>query len=82
MAIDDFKDDSEQKTVLEIVNENVMAPLFSVPEQAMQVTSKTLEYVGSRSKIQIDRVKQLSNKLLDGRERDKSFGMLYSLYPF
>lgn len=73
MPIDDFKDDDE-KTVLEIVNENLVEPLFSAPVQTVQVTTRTIEYVGSRSKLHFQTMQQMSLSLLDARERDKTYG--------
>jgi hypothetical protein len=77
MPIDDWDDDKE-RSVLEIFNENLVAPLFSAPIQTVQATTKTLEYVGSRSRIQIDKVANMSKSLLDGREREKTCGLSFS----
>jgi hypothetical protein len=74
MPIDDWEDD-EERSVLEMFNENLVMPLFSAPIQTVQATTKTLEYVGSRSRIQIDNVTKMSKSLLDGREREKNYGL-------
>ena len=76
MPIDDWEnDDVDERSVLEMFNDNLVVPLFSAPLQTVQATTKTLEYVGSRSRIQIDNMTKMSNTLLDGREREKNYGL-------
>ncbi len=74
MPNDDWVDD-EERSVLELFNDNLVVPLFSAPVQTIHATAKTLEYVGSRSRIQIDNVTIMSKSLLDGREREKNYGL-------
>ena len=83
MPLDDWNDDGDdQKSMLELVNDNIFAPLFSARIQTVQVTNMTIEYVGSRSRIEIDRVKQLSMTILDADEREKTYGTEKRLGPF
>jgi hypothetical protein len=75
MPLDDWKsDDDDDKSMMELVNDNIVVPLFSAPVQTVQVTSMTMEYVGSRSRVHIDRVKKLSRTILDSHEREKAYG--------
>ena len=75
MPLDDWKsDEDDDKSMIDLVHDNIVTPLFSAPVQTVQVTSLTLEYVGSRSRIHIDRVKELSRTLLDSHEREKTYG--------
>jgi len=75
MPLDDWKsDDDDEKSMMELVNDNIVVPLFSAPVQTVQVTSMTMEYVGSRSRVHIDRVKKLSRTILDSHEREKAYG--------
>ena len=75
MPLDDWKsDDDDDKSMLDLVNDNIVTPLFSAPVQTVQVTSMTMEYVGSRSRIHFNTVKELSRSLLDTSEREKTYG--------
>ncbi len=68
-----FKED-DNRTVLELMSANIVEPLFAAPKQTIQATTRTLEYVGSRSKSHLNAVKQMSLSLLDVKERDKTCG--------
>jgi hypothetical protein len=73
MPTDDIKQD-DNRTVLEVMSANIVEPLFAAPKQTIQATTRTFEYVGSRSKSHLNAVKQMSLSLLDVKERDKTCG--------
>ena len=75
MPLDDWQpdDDDDNKSVLDLVNDNIVTPLFSAPVHA---TTMTMEYFGSRSRMHLDMVKQLSMSIMDSNERQRTYGSM------
>ncbi len=65
----------DDKDVLSRIEGHFIQPLLSAPAQTIKATTKTLELVGSRSNMEVKRMKQLSKSILDAEEREKTYGV-------
>jgi hypothetical protein len=66
----------DEKDILSRIDGHFIQPLLSAPLQTISATTKTIELVGSRSKLEVDRIKRLTKSIVDAEEREKIYGAL------
>jgi hypothetical protein len=64
----------DDRDVLARIEDHFIQPLLSAPGQIISATSKTTQFVGSRSKLEVDRIKKLTKSIVDAEEREKTYG--------
>jgi hypothetical protein len=77
MSLEAWNTEKDDKTLLDHMNEGVINPLLSLksaPFVLQEGTVKAAEYVGSRSKIEIERVKMITKTIIDAETRARTYG--------
>ena len=67
----------DDKDVLARIEGHFIQPLLSAPAHTIKATTKTLELVGSRSNMEVKRIKQLTKSIVDAEEREKTYGISF-----
>jgi hypothetical protein len=65
----------DDKDILSRIEGHFIQPLLSAPQQTIHATTKTIQLVGSRSKLEVNRIKKLTKSIVDSEEREKTYGL-------
>ena len=71
--------DLDDKDLLSRIEGKILQPLISAPINTFSATTKTIGLVGSRSRLQVDRMKKLTKSIIDSEEREKVYGVEYRI---
>ena len=76
MSLEAWNTDPERDDMglLDHMREGVLNPLMSAPVVFQEGTVKAAEYVGSRSKIEMERVKMITKTIIDAETRARTYG--------
>ena len=70
----DADPEAENKGLMGHIKDDVFSPLLSAPVNLTRGTFQAAEYVGSRAKIELDRVKKMTKTIIDAEERNRTYG--------
>ena len=70
----------DDKDILSRIEGHFIQPLLSAPQHTIEATSKTIQLVGSRSKLEVNRIKKLTKSIVDSEEREKTYGTCVLCY--
>ena len=64
----------DDKDLLNRIEGHIIQPILAAPKQTIHATTKTLQVVGNRSMLEVDRIKKLTKSIVDAEEREKTYG--------
>ena len=64
----------DDKDVLARIEGHFIQPILAAPVHTLHATTKTIQLVGSRSQLEVDRIKKLTKSIVDAEEREKTYG--------
>ena len=64
----------DDQDVLTRIEGHIIQPLLAAPKQTIHATTKTLQIVGNRSQLEVERIKKLTKSIVDAEEREKTYG--------
>ena len=64
----------DDQDILKRIEGHIIQPILATPKQTIHATKKTLQIVGNRSQLEVDRIKKLTKSIIDAEEREKTYG--------